>query len=64
MKADFTVQNEGSIFLLRPHTQAAHVWITEHIPDDVMQFGNAIVVEHRYIQDIVEGIQQEGLLVR
>jgi hypothetical protein len=63
VNADFTVQNEGSIFLLRPHTQSANDWIGEHIPDDAQFFGNAVVVEHRYIADIVAGIQSDGLEV-
>lgn len=61
---DFTVQNEHSIFLLHPHTEAARTWIAEHIPVDAMMWGNAIVVEHRYISDIVDGIKSDGLEVR
>lgn len=60
---DFTVQNEGSIFLLHPLTPAANAWIEEHIPEDAQYFGNAVVVEHRYIADIVGGIQRDGLTV-
>jgi hypothetical protein len=58
---DFTVQNEGSIFLLHPHTQAAQDWISEHIPPDAQRFGSAVVIEHRYICDIVDGIHVDGL---
>jgi hypothetical protein len=61
MNTDFTVQNEGSIFLLRPHTKAAQAWIEEHIPEDAQFFGNAVVVEHRYICDIIDGILNDGL---
>jgi hypothetical protein len=64
MKADFTVQNEGSIFLLRPHSQAAHVWITEHMSGGIQQFGSAAVIDYKYIYDVINSIQQEGLLVR
>ena len=63
-QADFSVQNEGTIFLLIPHTDSANAWIEEHIPEDAQRFGGGIVVEHRYIQDIVEGIQADGLAVR
>jgi len=61
---DFTVRNEGSIFLLTPHTDAARAWVEEHLPADAQTFGPAIVVEHRYIGDIVAGIQADGLEVR
>jgi len=62
--SDFTVQNEGTIFLLVPNTPLAQEWIEEHIPDTAQYFGDAVVVEHRYIADIIEGIQQSGLEVR
>jgi hypothetical protein len=60
---DLSVRNEGSIFLLQPHTEAAHDWIAEHIPEDAMTFGDAVVVEHRYIADIVNGAIADGLAV-
>lgn len=61
--ADFTVQNHGSIFLLCPQTEAASTWIEEHIPADAMTLGSAVAVEHRYISDIIEGAQGDGLIV-
>ena len=60
---DFYVENHGSVFLLRPVTPAADSWVNEHIPEDAQYFGNAVVVEHRYIADIVQGIQNDGLAV-
>jgi hypothetical protein len=61
---DFFCENHGSIFLLRPASPAAHSWISEHLHQDRMTFGNAVVVEHRYIWAILEGIQNDGLEVR
>jgi hypothetical protein len=61
VKIDVTIQNEGNIFLVHPHTPAAQEWIDEHIPDDAQMFGNAIVVEHRYIEAIVSGMLDDGL---
>lgn len=60
---DFTVENHGSLFLLRQNTDEAEQWVEEHIPEDAMTMGNAVVVEHRYIADIVVGIQNDGLTV-
>lgn len=60
---DFEVQNEGTIFLLHPKTQAALDWAKEHLPEDVQRFGEAYVVEHRYIQNIVDGAKNDGLTV-
>lgn len=61
---DFTLENHGSIVLLQPHTEAARAWVSEHIPDDAMIWGTSIVVEPRYVSDIVDGIAEDGLEVR
>lgn len=60
---DFEIENHQSIFLLRPLNPAAESWIKEFLPQDRMSFGSAVVVEHRYIADIVEGIRNDGLVV-
>ena len=60
---DFKVQNEGNIYLLLPVSEQARAWVEEHLPEDRQYFGRAVVVEHRYIGDIVGGIQAEGLVV-
>ena len=61
--SDFIVENHGSIFLLRPVSPAASEWVSERIPEDAQWFGDAVAVEHRYIGDIVDGIQNDGLVV-
>ena len=61
---DFTQYNHGSIFLQYPHTELARNWIAGHISEDAYLFGNAVVIEHRFIADIVTGIQMDGLEVR
>jgi hypothetical protein len=63
--ADFSVQNEGTIFLLYANTEAARDWVKEHLPEDRMTWAaNGTVIEHRYICDIVDGIKCDGLEVR
>ena len=44
--ADLSIQNEGSIFLLRSHTDVGKAWIAEHIPDDAQRFGGEIGRAH------------------
>lgn len=61
---DFSVQNECTIFLLRPLSQAAQTWIDENLSPDRTTFGDAVAVEHRYIADIIDGIRADGLEVR
>lgn len=60
---DFRVENHGTIFLLRPETDAAKEWCAEHLPEDAQRFGTAYVVEHRFITPIVEGALADGLTV-
>jgi len=58
---DFNVGDEFTIFLLPPVTRKAGDWISEHIPVDAQYFGSAVVVEHRFIQPILDGITESGL---
>jgi hypothetical protein len=48
--ADFTVINLGIISLLEPRTNTAVAWVEERLPEDALTFGEAVVVEHRYIR--------------
>jgi hypothetical protein len=59
--SDFSVQNEGTIFLLHPLTCAAKDWIHQNLSPDRLTFGEAVVVEHRFICDILNGICMAGL---
>jgi hypothetical protein len=60
---DFTLNNQGTIFLLTPITESASDWISESLPSDAMTFGRATVIEHRFIGDIIDGILGDGLTV-
>ena len=60
---DFTVENHVSIFLFRMNTPAAEAWVWNHVQSDAMFFDGALVVEHRYVQDLVLGIIVSGLTV-
>lgn len=60
---DFAVDGGGTIYTLTPLSDAANEWIKNHIPEDAQRLGNSIAVEHRYIADIVQGAQDDGLAV-
>jgi hypothetical protein len=74
IKYDLRVEGRSgdTIYLLRPLTAAGSDWIDEHIVGDasldpgneVTFFGGAVVVEHRYIQNIVQGAMGDGLKVQ
>lgn len=59
---DMTFANHGSITIMTPLTPAAHDWVSEHIPEDAMTWGpSGIVIEHRYVLDIMQGVLSDGL---
>jgi hypothetical protein len=61
---DISVENHGSIFLLRPTSPAGRSWLQENvIGKETQLFGDAVVCEPRYVADIVFGARGEGLLV-
>ena len=63
---DFLVENHGIIFLVKPLTPSATFWVEEHIGQDngYQPYFPTVVIEHRYIADIVEGMQNDGLAVQ
>ncbi len=63
---DFLLENHGSIFLLKPQTRAATFWVEDHIGHEngFQPYFPTVVVEHRYIADIVAGIQNDRLACR
>ena len=61
--ADFRCENHHSLFLLYPLTPTAHSWTKQHLPENAQWFGNAVVIEHRYIWAILDRIQNDGLKV-
>lgn len=60
---DVTVDDEGSIVLVTPRSAAAREWLAAYLPDDATWFGGAVVVEPRYVADIVDGMRAAGLRV-
>lgn len=62
---DVTVVNGGSIYLLRPETPEAHDWVEENIGQDngYQPHYPTVLVEHRFVADIIEGMVDDGLRV-
>ena len=61
---DIRVEEHGSTFLLHPLHNRARDWLHEHVAEDAQWFMGALVVEHRYIVEIVRGANADGLRVR
>lgn len=60
---DVTVRNEGTILLFRPVSEQAREWLSENVQSDATWFGRALVVEHRYADGLIEGLESAGLSV-
>lgn len=63
MPPDFTIADHGSLWLLFPQTDAAKAWAREHIDPNALAFGKSVVIEPRYVEDIVTGIVNDGLTI-
>lgn len=63
-EADFLINDQGTIVLLTPQSEAAKAWATEHIHAEPWQmFGPAYAIDHRFAQAILDGIEADGLTV-
>jgi hypothetical protein len=60
---DFVCEYHISLFLLRPLSPAAIDWIADNLPLNRLTWGNATVIEPRYVWPIILGIQDSGLSV-
>jgi len=63
--ADVTIQDGGSIVLLKPESEAAESWLNENIGEDngFQPYWPTVTVERRYVQEIIDGMIGYGLEV-
>ena len=64
MRIDFELSGHGTLYLFQPLMPAVRTWVAEHLPADATWFGDAVIVEHRYIGPIIGGAIGDGLVVR
>jgi len=64
MDADITLENHGSIVLVRPLTPDGNRWLTDNVTSDALWFAGAVVVEPRYLESLIDGMIGDGLIVR
>jgi hypothetical protein len=62
---DVLIENHGTIFLVRPLSGVARAWVEEHIGqgNGYQPCWPTVVVEPRYLDDIIEGMRADGLAV-
>lgn len=58
---DIRIRDEGTLVLLWPISAAGKSFFDEKVNVETT-FGGAIVVEHRYAQDIIDGATADGLV--
>jgi hypothetical protein len=65
-KQDFTVENHGSVVIIRPNTPAGIDWANENIGagNGFQPYWPAMLFEPRYVDQVISGIKADGLLVR
>lgn len=60
---DIVIRNHGSICIMVAVTPTGEEWIAEHISEDAQRWGQGVVVEPRYVEDIANGATADGLEV-
>jgi hypothetical protein len=65
-KQDFTMEHHGSIVLLRPNTLDGIDWANSNIGKDngFQPYWPTIVLEPRYVSQVINDIHQDGLIAR
>ena len=58
---DAEVINHGSLCLVHPRTVEAQKWIHENVSEDSQWFAHSLVVEPRFIEDLIQGMIADGL---
>lgn len=63
--ADVTVEDQGSLVLFKIESQEAQEWVDDNIdvPDFAWLGGQQFVVEHRFADNLIAGLQDAGFEV-
>lgn len=62
---DVTILDHGSIVILQPNTPEAVDWLEENIGEDngYQPYWPKVIVEPRYVDAVIDGMQSDGLTV-
>lgn len=58
--SDFQFENHGSICLLRPLNDEFREHIRDNVGDEAQFIGDALAVEPRYVQPLIEQLADNG----
>ncbi len=62
--SDFLIRNDGTIFLVTPTNEDARTHLLDNVQGEAQFVGNSLVVEHRYISDLVTALSENGYTIR
>src|SRR5215831_9029951 len=62
--ADVHVVNHHTIVLFQLNTPEASAWVEENVCGEAQFFGTALVVEPRYVANLIAGMRESRLEVR
>ena len=62
-KTDIWILPQGTLTLVRPLTQKASEWISQHLQDHSQWYGPALLIEHHYVARVLNGMIADGLQV-
>ena len=62
--ADIRVEDHGTVVLMRARSERGEAWMGEMIVTEAWQhFGGAIACEPRFVVDVIDGAEADGLVV-
>jgi hypothetical protein len=62
-KSDIWILPQGTIALVRPLTQRASEWVSQHVRADSQWFGPALVLENDYLASLRNRMIEDGLQI-
>ncbi len=60
---DFLFTNHGSLFLCAPQNEPARQHLAENVSEEAQWWAGALVVEPRYVKDLIAGLLDNGFEV-
>jgi hypothetical protein len=59
-RADYRVENHGSLYLVQPLNGRAGADLEDHVGEEAQWWGTGLAVEPRYITSLVSRLQESG----
>ena len=63
MTIDVEITGAGTVYAVHPLTEAAQRWLEVNIGADAVYLHGALMVEWRYLEEIIDGMLDDGLEV-